>query len=337
MKIGKCDTNKKVIVIAEIGNNHEGSFARAEEMIYLAAQAGADAVKFQTYRTEHLVSRENKDRFNTLKSFELSFDDFVRLKQSADNAGVSFLSTPFDIGSAEFLNALVPAFKIASGDNTFYPLIETVARFAKPVILSCGLAGLIELGYAKALIERIWYEIKAQPEMALLHCVTSYPVPPAEANLMAIQTLNNNFVCVAGYSDHTLGIEAAALSVAAGARIVEKHFTLDNNFSEFRDHKLSADPKDFRRLVEKIRSIEEMLGTGCKISQESEKCVETLVRRSIVAARDLKVGQIIRAEDITWVRPGGGFAPGKESLVLCRKLKRDIRIGEMIMVKDIEG
>ena len=336
MKIGKLDTDKKVIVIAEIGNNHEGSFARAEEMIDLAAQAGADAVKFQTYRTEHLVSRENKDRFNTLKSFELSFDDFTMLKKSADHAGVMFMSTPFDIGSAEFLNGLVPAFKIASGDNNFYPLIETVARFGKPIILSCGLAELIELEYAKALIDRTWNEIGAQPDMALLHCVTSYPVPPAEANLMAIQTLQERFGCVTGYSDHTLGIEAAALSVASGARIVEKHFTLDNNFSEFRDHKLSADPEDFKQLVEKIRSIEEMLGTGSKISQESEKCLEASVRRSIVTARSLKAGQSIRPEDITWVRPSGGLAPGKEYRVLGKMLKRNMRAGEMILTDDIE-
>ena len=170
----------------------------------------------------------------------------------------------------------------------------------------------------------------------MLNCVTSYPVPLAEANLMAIQTLQEKFGCVTGYSDHTLGIEAAALSVAAGARIVEKHFTLDNNFSEFRDHKLSADPEDFGQLVEKIRSIEEMLGTGSKISQECEKCNEVPVRRSIVAVRDLKTGHSIRAGDITWVRPSGGLAPGDESWVLGYTLKRDIRAGEMILVDNIE-
>ena len=196
MKIADFDIDKKVLIVAEIGNNHEGNLSLAEEMIGLAAQAGADAVKFQTFRTEHYVSLENRDRYNMLKSFELGFDDFERLKEAADKAGVIFISTPFDIGSAEFLNRLVPAFKIASGDNTFYPLIEAVARLGKPVILSCGLAGLPELTYTKAFIELIWEEVGVWPGIALLHCVTSYPVPPAEANLRAIQTLREMFgVC----------------------------------------------------------------------------------------------------------------------------------------------
>ena len=318
------------MIIAEIGNNHEGSYARAKEMIGLAADVGVDAVKFQTFCTEHYVSPENKARFNQLKSFELTFDEFERLKKVADNAGVIFLSTPFDIKSAEFLNSVVPAFKIASGDNSFYPLIETVARFGKPVLLSCGLASLTHLRYAQALLEGIWRDIGVKSEMAVLHCVTSSPVPPVEANLGAIRTLGKELGCVVGYSDHTLGIDAAALSIAVGARIVEKHFTMDKNLSEFRDHQLSADPQEMKILVERIRTIEELLGTGRKVPQKSEKKIESMVRRSIVAGRDLRAGEIVKNEDITWVRPAGGVPPGREELLLGKTLTQAVGKGEML-------
>jgi len=171
MKIGDFDTDERVFVVAEIGSNHEGNVSLAQEMIGLAAEAGVDAVKFQTFLTEHYVSTENRARFEKLRSFELTFKEFEHLKEAADKAGVIFISTPFDITSAEALNRIVPAFKIASGDNTFYPLIKTVARFGKPIILSCGLAGLKELEYVRALIEQIWNEDGVNPGMAALHCV----------------------------------------------------------------------------------------------------------------------------------------------------------------------
>lgn len=330
MKIGKLDTDERVVVIAEIGNNHEGDYSLAEKMVWAAAQAGADAVKFQTFRAEHLVSPKEEARLAQLKSFELTFKQFEQLKDVADKAGIMFISTPFDIESAKFLNGLVPAFKIASGDNTFYPLIETVASFGKPIILSCGIAELPELMYAKSRIEEVWKQTSASPGLAALHCVTSYPVPEDQANLAAIRTLREALGCEIGYSDHTLGIEAAVLSVALGARIVEKHFTLDKNFSSFRDHQLSADPDEFQRLVQRIRAAEMMLGTGIKVLQEGENAIKSVVRRSIVAAHDLKAGQILHLEDITWVRPGGGLPPGDEKLVLGKILKCDLTKGEQV-------
>jgi sialic acid synthase SpsE len=330
MKIAEFDTEERVLVVAEIGNNHEGDISLAKEMIDLAADAGVDAVKFQTFRTEHYVSAENRARYEMLKSFELTFQEFEQLKKAADKAGVIFISTPFDLISAEFLNNIVSAFKIASGDNTFYPLIETVARFGKPTILSCGLAGLKELDYTGALIKRIWSEKETNPGLAALHCVSSYPVPPQQANLAVIRLLGEALGCVVGYSDHTLGIDAAALSVAVGARIVEKHFTMDKNFSDFRDHQLSADPPEMKMLVQRIRTIEELLGTGCKVPQESEQELKPLLRRSIVAARDLAPGEIVGADDITWIRPGGGIAPGREQLVLGRTVSRRVAAGEKL-------
>jgi len=328
MKIGNFDTDRRTLVIAEIGNNHEGDYHLAEEMIGLAAEAGADAVKFQTFLTEHYLSTSDQNRFNMLKKFELSYDEFERLKETADKQDLIFLSTPFDIQSAVFLNSLVPAFKIASGDNTFYPLIRTVAEFGKPILLSCGLIDFHQIGYSKAFIENIWRSNGTRPELAILHCVASYPVPKNEANLLSIKTLGDRFEVTIGYSDHTLGIDAALLSVAIGARIVEKHFTVNKNYSDFRDHQLSADPDDFKRLVQQIREIEVMLGTGAKQLFDCEKEVSTAVRRSIVAARPLKTGSVVQFSDITWVRPSGGIPPGEEESILGRRLKQDMEQGQ---------
>jgi len=333
MKIGNYDTDKKVLIVAEIGNNHEGSVALAEEMIGRAAEVGVGAVKFQTFRTEHYVSPANKNRFKRLKKFELSFAEFKRLKKVADNEGVLFISTPFDLQSAEFLKDYVPAFKIASSDNTFYPLIQTVARYGKPVILSCGLASLEQIRYAKVIIESIWTENNIQQNLALLHCVTSYPVPSSEANLSTISLLKKEFGCDVGYSDHTIGIDAAILSVAAGARIVEKHFTIDKNYSNFHDHQLSADTKEFSRLILAINKTEELLGSGKKALQICENDYLPAVRRSIVASRDINKNEIIKLEDITWVRPSGGIPPGNESIILGKTVTRNVTKGEQIKLK----
>ena len=330
MNIGDFNTDKKVLVIAEIGNNHEGDYSLAEEMIGRAAETGVGAVKFQTIVPDKLVSIRKEERIEQLERFRLSYDEFERLSKVAQKENILFLSTAFDIESARFLEHLIPAFKIASGDNNFYPLIEIVAGFGKPIILSCGLADLIQVNYTKAFIEKLWSDLGVSMEMAVLHCVASYPVPTSDANLGVIRTLERELGCVCGYSDHTLGIEAAVLSVGAGARIVEKHFTLDKNFSDFRDHQLSADPKEFERLVERIREAEELMGSGAKVLLECEKDSKMAVRRSIVAARNLVKGEILQYDDITWVRPGRGIPPGQESQVLGRAVRRSVNLGEAI-------
>ena len=330
MKIGPLDTAARTIVVAEIGNNHEGDCDLAEEMIHLAAEAGADAVKFQTIRAEHLVRPQDRARFEQLKKFELGDQEFGMLAEVAASCGVIFLSTPFCIGSAEFLNNLVPAFKIASGDNTFWPLIKAVAGFGKPIILSGGLASLEDLKRTKSFVERAWEEAGVESELAVLHCVSSYPTARGEANLGAIGTLRGELKCEVGYSDHTLGIDAASLSVALGATIVEKHFTVDKHHSDFRDHRLAADPGEMKALVERIRETEELLGTGEKVPQESEKNVVDQIRRSIVAVSDLKAGHRLTIDDITWVRPAHGLPPGQENDILDRVLASDVAAGEFI-------
>lgn len=332
MKIGAHDTDKDILFIAEIGNNHEGDFALAQKMIGLAAAAGANAVKFQTFRTELFVGRKDTARFNRLKSFELSFEQFGKLSQTAKDEGVLFLSTPLDMESAAFLKDIVCAYKIASGDNNFFPLLKYIAQTDLPIILSCGLADIAQTRRSVSFIEEIRGKNTLSGEMALLHCITAYPVPPEQANLSAITCLQKEFDCTIGYSDHTLGIKAALIAVALGARIVEKHFTADKNKSDFRDHKLSADPGEMKELIEKSREILTLLGTGEKIPQKTELEIKESVRRSIVAGRKLAAGTVITGNDILWLRPGGGLEPGQEHLIIGRKLSATIGEGEKILL-----
>ena len=334
MKIGDFDTEKKVLIVAEIGNNHEGSVTLAEEMIGLAAEAGADAVKFQTIVPERLVSVLQTERIEQLKKFQLGYEDFEKLAKTAKQEHVIFFSTPFDIESARFLAPIVPAYKIASGDNTFYPLLEAVATTGKPIILSTGLVTIEEIERAIGFIRNKWMEMGVKEDVALLHCVVSYPTASHEANLLAIKTLQELGVTV-GYSDHTMGIEAAILAVALGARIIEKHFTIDKNYSDFHDHQLSADPKDLAQLTKRIKRTVELLGHGKKHPQESEKAVGQKVRRSIVAGRNLDEGTVLSWDDLSWIRPGGGLPPGRENEVLGRILVHPIQLGGMIQLDDV--
>lgn len=331
MIIDHFDTDKKVLVIAEIGNNHEGSYELAEKMIVLAAQAGVGAVKFQTIIPDKLVSCNQNDRIRQLKKYQLSYNDFINLSKVAEQENVLFLSTPFDIESACFLDQIVPAFKVASGDNNFFPLLEKIAQFQKPIILSSGMTNLLQLKQAKIFIECIWENLNINQQLAILHCVSSYPVLPEEANLLAICDLQKELKTVIGYSDHTIGIDAAIIAVALGARIIEKHFTIDKNYSDFRDHQLSVDPEEMSLLVKKIMHTEKLMGNGTKIIQAGEKASIINARRSIVAKHHLHAGTIIKWEDITWVRPADGLAPGKESLILGKKLTKTVNIGEPIV------
>ena len=336
MKVGGHDLAASVLVVAEVGNNHEGHFEVAQEMVRKAAESGAGAVKFQTFRTKYFVSPKDKARFERLSKFELTQEQFRRLHDLARSLGLLFLSTPLDLGSAEFLAPLVDAFKIASSDNTFYPLLESVAGTGKPVVLSSGLADVPLLKRSQAVLERRWAKDGTKGELAVLHCVTSYPVPEEQVNLAAIPVLARELGCTVGYSDHTLGIEASVLAVTLGARVIEKHFTLDKNFSDFRDHQLSADPPEMRRLVGRVRQAETLLGQPRKAVQPSEAALEAAVRRSIVAAADLEAGYRLTAADLTWLRPGGGLPPGEEGRVIGKRLRRAMAFGEPIVLGDVE-
>lgn len=329
MKIGEIDTDQRVVIVAEIGNNHEGNRQLAERLIHLAAEAGADAVKFQAIEPEHLVQPADQARLAQLQRFALGPQDHEHLARIAETAGLLFLSTPFSLNAVGWLNDLVPAFKIASGDLDFDPLLKAVAATGKPVILSTGMSDTDDIAHAKQVLHSTWAATGAAPGLALLHCVSAYPTPPEHANLAAIRAPALQADAV-GYSDHTQGIDIAAISVAAGARIVEKHFTLDKQHSDFRDHQLSADPEDMRQLVQRIRDIEKFLGNAQKQHQPSEQAMAKTTRRAIVARRDLAAGQTITLDDLDWLRPASGLSPRQTSAVLGRQLTTLLARGEPV-------
>ncbi len=336
MKIGSFDTDRAVLIVAEIGNNHEGRFDLAAEMIRRAAECGVRAVKFQTVRAAQLVRRSEADRFARLTRFELSQRQFGELSQLARELGLLFLSTPLSLEAATFLEPMVDSYKVASGDNDFFPLLEKIASTGKPVIVSTGASDVSQVDATVRFLRGQWESRGTSGVLALLHCVSSYPTPPHEANLRSIPYLAEKFGCTIGYSDHTLGTEAVALAVAAGARIIEKHFTLDKHQSDFRDHQLSADPEEMTELVNRVIQVDLRMGTAGKTIQSCEAASQTAIRRSIVAARDLKAGATIAVADLKWIRPGDGLRPGNEAMLLGRRLKRDLRENDAFSPADVE-
>lgn len=323
----------RVFVVAEIGNNHEGNFDLAMEMIEVAATTGVDAVKFQTFIPEYFVSSADPIRLERLNKFKLSYDQFRLLSNRAKDLNLIFFSTPLDIQSAIFLNEIQPIFKISSGDNNFYQLIRAIASFNKSTIISTGLLDIEEI---KDIVDFWEGEGGQRKNLSLMHCVSSYPVPDEQANLAAIWSLRKNFPdLMIGYSDHTLGIIAPTLAVAAGAGIIEKHFTLNKIQSDFRDHQLSADPEELGHLVAKIKEISKLMGNGVKGMQPCERGMVGAMRRSIAASRDLQPGDLLCEQDITWLRPGTGIAIDLDSEVIGKKLLKSIKMGELIEKKNL--
>jgi N-acetylneuraminate synthase/N,N'-diacetyllegionaminate synthase len=333
-RIGDVDLDREILVIAEIGNNHEGDPKLAAEMVTLAAEAGAHAVKFQSIDPPKLVSPQQKDRIAQLERFRLAPDDVLSLAALASSKGLIFLSTPFHLGAVDELDPLVPAFKVASGDNEFLPLLEKIAITGKPVLMSCGLADLSTIEASQEAIRRVWRANRLNSFLVLLHCVSSYPTPPDEANLRAISALAT-MADVVGYSDHTLGIEAAVAAAALGARVIEKHFTIDKNHSDFRDHKLSADPDELKLLCDRVAVVNRMLGNGEKRKMACEAPLVSAAKRSVAAARDLPQGTILSAADITWLRPGGGIPPGGECALIGLPLRRAVQAGDILRPEDL--
>ena len=332
MKIHKFDTQQKVLIVAEIGNNHEGSFDVARTLIEKASNSNADAVKFQIFNSEYYVGKSNLERFNRLKSFELPANDFEKLAVHAHECGLAFIATPFDLESVDVTKSICDAIKISSGDNTFYPLIDAVADVGKPTILSTGLIDLKELEKSFSILnEKLGHE-----KLGLLHCVTNYPVEPINANVGAVRHLASSFPCEIGYSDHVVGEDACIAAVAAGARIIEKHFTLDHNYSDFRDHQLSANPDEMLHLCKRIREFETLVGIGLKNPSKSELNILPEVRRSIVVKKALPQEHILVFEDLAWVRPGGGFEPGREFELVGKRLSRAVGAGHVLCPADFQ-
>lgn len=325
-------------IIAEAGVNHNGSIILAKKLVDKAVQAGVDAVKFQTFKSEKLVTgyaamaKYQKDnigiensQLDMLKKLELSYDEFIELKNYCDNKNIIFMSTPFDFESADFLDSIgVQAFKISSGDLTNIPLLEHIAEFEKPIILSSGMATLGDIEDAVISIRN-----KGLEEISVLHCTSNYPAQISSVNLKAMDTIKNSFKVVGGYSDHTEGITIPIAAAALGANIIEKHFTLDKTM-EGPDHKASLNPEELNEMVQGIRKVELSLGNGIKMYNESEIDTMKAARKSIVAARNIKKNEIIKKEDLQYKRPGNGISPKYYRKIIGKKALKDIEVDEQM-------
>ena len=316
--------NKKLIV-AEIGNNHEGSFITAKKLILKAKEAGVDAVKFQTFKTENYINKKNKKRFNLLKKFELSNEEFFKLSVMAKKIKLKFISTPFDFDSANFLSKIVDYFKISSGDNNFNNLIKMVLSKKKPTMISTGILNLKEID---SLIKLIKQKINKK-NFCLLHCVSAYPVKLNEANLFVLDYLKQKRINF-GYSDHTIGGLSAIVASIKGAQVIEKHFTLDNNFSSFRDHQISLNPINMKKLVDDIRDVEKLCMNKYKKYSKDEKKNVRSMRRSIYANQSIQKGQIINENNIKIVRPFVEIQPNDINKILGKKAKKNISSNQAI-------
>ena len=334
MIIDNFDISKKVLIVAEIGNNHEGSLNLAKELIELAHKCGANAVKFQTIEPNLLVKSNELGRIKMLEKFYFSPEEYKELKNYCDKVGIIFLSTPFSIECIEWLNNLVPAFKISSGDLTYHSLIKEVAKQGKPILLSTGMSNLKEIENAISIINSFSPIKDSKERSCLMHCVSAYPTKEIDANLKCINTLKK-FSNLVGYSDHTLGIEASIVAVALGARVIEKHFTISKDFSDFRDHALSADPNELRDLIYSIRKAEDLLGSAKKTLFECEQNTHYAARRSFVAAKELKKGLILKSDDIIALRPLMSIPAERINDTIGRTLNKNFRKGDSLREEDL--
>ena len=318
---------KKTFIVAEIGNNHEGSFNVACKLINEAKKSGVDAVKFQTFKTENFINFSEKKRFKKLKKFELSYENFYKLSIIAKKKGLKFISTPLDIPSAIFLNKIVSCFKISSGDNNYYELIKTVLNFNKPTFISTGLLKFSEIKNLLNFIRQNRFDLS---KLSFLHCVSDYPVAFDQANVSSVEFLRKNLPLTIGYSDHTIGKEAPLIAVSLGAKIIEKHFTLNNNFSKFRDHKLSLNPDDMREMVSSIRRVELMIGIKEKKIQKGEAKNLSSLRRSIYTQNIINKDSTLNSSMIKILRPANFYKPNDLKKILNKKLKKRIQKNQAI-------
>tara|TARA_B110001450_G_scaffold117583_1_gene111035 strand:- start:3999 stop:5015 length:1017 start_codon:yes stop_codon:yes gene_type:complete len=336
---------KKVIIIAEAGINHNGDVNLAKKLIDAAALAGVNYVKFQTFKTENLVSKdakkaayqiENTDeggsQFDMLKKLELDVESHHILINYCHQKNIKFLSTGFDLESLDLLNKLnIPIFKVPSGEITNLPYLEKVASFGKPVILSTGMCAMQEV---KDAFEVILAGGIKKENIMILHCNTEYPTPMEDVNLTAMLSIEKELGVKIGYSDHTLGIEIPTAAVAMGAVCIEKHFTLDRNM-EGPDHKASLEPDELTAMVTAIRNIELALGDGIKKPSKSEQKNILIARKSIHLTKKLSKGVIISESDLISLRPGDGISPMKWNSVIGKKVSRDLRTDNKLKWADL--
>ena len=346
-KIGKTKFNEEnVVVIAEAGVNHLGKLEYAEKLIKSAAKAGADIIKFQTYKAEKLTTKnaerfwnwkgETKkkgsqfDSYSELDSFGI--EEYIKLKKMCDNYKIDFMSTPFDEESVEILLKVgVRGFKIASCDITNFPLIEYISKKKLPVLLSTGASNINEIRQAVKIIT------KYTKKLCIMQCTLCYPTNYDDSNLLTLKTLNKKFPnCILGLSDHSLGTIIAASSVLLGARVIEKHFTIDKTLPKSADHWLSLDPEELKKLVQDVKIVRRSIGTGLKKCLECETIAKKNARRSIVLLKDMLKGQILKKEYLILKRPGTGLPSSMISKVVGKQLRKDLKADTLLDFKHIK-
>lgn len=330
----------KIFIIAEAGVNHNGNIETAKKLIDVAAMAGADAVKFQTFKTENIVCKDarkadyqmettnqKESQFDMLKKLELSPAMHEQLVEYCKQKEIMFLSTPFDIDSLNYLIELgTDIIKIPSGDITNYPLLREAGKTKKKIIISSGMSALNEVKEAVKVLKD-----NGSNDITVLHCNTEYPTPYGDVNLRAMCTLKTELGVPTGYSDHTQGIEISIAAAALGAVIIEKHFTLDKNM-EGPDHKASLEPSELQAMVRAIRNIESALGDGKKEPSESEKKNIAIARKSIVAKCDIETGEVFTEDNLTTKRPGTGISPMQWCQVIGQRAKRKFKADGLIEI-----
>ncbi|WP_276389058.1 N-acetylneuraminate synthase [Eudoraea chungangensis] len=331
----------KVLVIAEAGVNHNGDISMAKKLIDVACEAEVDFVKFQTFNAKKLVSRSAKkakyqeentkdtseSQLKMLQRLELSQEDHFELIAYCKTKGINFLSTGFDLESLEFLNKLgIPLFKIPSGEITNLPYLRKIASFGKPTVLSTGMANMAEIN--EAIIELLSQGLTIK-DLTILHCNTEYPTPMEDVNLRAMQTIGDAFGVAIGYSDHTLGIEVPVAAVALGAKVIEKHFTLDRGLKG-PDHLASLEPGELKEMVRSIRNIEMAMGNGIKEPSKSEVKNKEIARKSIVASQSINKGEYFSERNLAVKRPGTGISPMKWDSIIGTKATKDYREDDII-------
>jgi len=332
--------NRRTFVIAEAGVNHNGDPVLAKKMVDAVVKSGADAIKFQTFKADRLVTRfaekasyqKNDDddlQYEMLKKLELKYPDFEDLNKYCKEQDVMFLSSAFDIESINLLSSLnIPIFKIPSGEITNLPYLRQIGVLGKQVILSTGMSDLGEIGDALEVLVRSGTPID---NITVLQCNTEYPTPFEDVNLRAMLTIRNEFDIKVGYSDHTLGIEIPIAAVALGAAVIEKHFTLDRSMAG-PDHKASLEPNELKAMVKAIRNVENAMGDGIKKPSHSESKNINVVRKSIVASRTITKGKLFTEDNLTVKRPGIGMSPMRWNDVIGKKAIKDFTADEIIKI-----
>lgn len=332
--------NKKTVIIAEVGINHNGSFSKVKKLIKVAKQCGADFVKFQIFKAENVTTKyakksnyqkKNKgdtgSQYEMIKRYEFDYTFFKKIKIECKKNKINFLCSPFDIESLKYLKNLgEKIIKIPSGEITNYPLLREIGMMRKKVILSTGMSNLIEIKNALKTILNFGVKKK---DIALLHCVTSYPAPFSSLNLKSINLLKKKFRIEVGFSDHSPGIEASIAAVALGARIIEKHLTISKKLIG-PDHKSSLDPKEFELLVSSIRNVEKSLKFSKKKIQKCEVENIQIVRKSIVAKNIIKKGDLFNENNLTTKRPGSGINPMNWNKYIGKKSKKNYIEDELL-------